>query len=115
MNENKLVEIEKLINEKRIDEAQFKLSKLDQDYDKNANYLFLRGKVFYLNKLYYAAIDALLIALEFEQHDKIYNLLAEIYGLLGHFELKKKILNPNLRLEAINLLKDQLTGIYRKQ
>ena len=114
MNENKLVEIEKLINEKRVDEAQFKLSKLSQDYDKNANYLFLRGKVYYLNKLYYAAIDALLIALEFEQHDKIYNLLAEIYGLLGHFELKKKILNPNLRLKAINLLKDQLTGIYKK-
>ena len=100
MNENKLVEIEKLINEKRVDEAQFKLSKLSQDYDKNANYLFLRGKVYYLNKLYYAAIDALLIALEFEQHDKIYNLLAEIYGLLGHFELKKKNFKPQFKIKG---------------
>ena len=114
MNENKLVKIEKLIDEKKIDEAQFELSKLGRGYNKNANYLYLRGKVFYLNKLYYAAIDALLIALEFEQLDKIYDLIAEIYGVLGNHELKKKILDSNLRLTAINLLKNQLTGIYRK-
>ena len=114
MNENKLVKIEKLVEEKRIDEAQVELSKLGQEYNENGNYLFLRGKVFYLNKLYYAAIDALLIALEFEQSDKIYNLISEIYGVLGNNELKEKILGSNSRLRAINLLKDQLTGIYRK-
>ena len=114
MNENKLVKIEKLIEEKRIDEAQVELSKLGQEYNENGNYLFLRGKVYYLNKLYYAAIDALLIALEFEQSDKIYNLISEIYGVLGNNELKEKILDSNSRLRAINLLKDQLTGIYRK-
>ena len=114
MNENKLVKIEKLVEEKRIDEAQVELSKLGQEYNESGNYLFLRGKVFYLNKLYYAAIDALLIALEFEQSDKIYNLISEIYGVLGNNELKEKILGSNSRLRAINLLKDQLTGIYRK-
>ena len=114
MNENKLVKIEKLVEEKRIDEAQVELSKLGQEYNESGNYLFLRGKVFYLNKLYYAAIDALLIALEFEQSDKIYNLISEIYGVLGNNELKEKILDSNSRLRAINLLKDQLTGIYRK-
>ena len=71
MKENQLDKIEKLIEEKRIEEAQFELSKLGQKYDKNANYLYLRGKVFYLCKLYYAAIDALLIALEFEKNNKI--------------------------------------------
>ena len=114
MNENKLVKIEKLVEEKRIDEAQVELSKLGQEYNENGNYLFLRGKVFYLNKLYYAAIDALLIALEFEQSDKIYNLISVIYGVLGNNELKEKILDSNSRLRAVNLLKDQLTGIYRK-
>ena len=114
MKENKLVIIDKLIKENKIDEAQFELSKIAQKYNKNGNYLYLRGKVFYLGKLYYAAIDALLIALEFKQSDKIYNLIAEIYGVLGNHELKKKILDSNLRLIAINLLKDQLTGIYRK-
>ena len=114
MKENQLDKIEKLIEDKKIEEAQFELSKLGQKYNKNANYLYLRGKVFYLCKLYDAAIDALLIALEFEKNNKIYDLVAEIYGVLGNNELKEKILNLNSRMETINSLKDQLTGIYRK-
>ena len=114
MQENKLKEIEKLIDEKKIDKAQLLLSQLGNEYNRNANYLFLRGKVFYLNKLYYIALDTLLIALEFEQSDKIYNMLAEIYGEIGNQKLKNKLLDKDLRFEAINLLKDKLTGIYRK-
>ena len=114
MKESKLDKIEIFINENKISEAQFELSKLGREYDKNPDYLYLRGKVFYLNKLYYAAIDALLIALEFEQNNKIYNLIAEIYGVLGNDKLKEKILDLNLRSEAIKSLKDQLTGIYKK-
>ncbi len=114
MKEDKLKTIEELIEKNEINLAQIELSKLGRDYDRNSFYLYLRAKVFYKNKLYYAAVDALLIALEFETNEKIYNLLAEIYGVLGNVELKKKIMNSNLRSEAINLLKDQLTGIYRK-
>ena len=114
MKESKLDKIEIFINENKISEAQFELSKLGREYDKNPDYLYLRGKVFYLNKLYYAAIDALLIALEFEQNNKIYNLIAEIYGVLGNDKLKEKILDLNLRSEAVRSLKDQLTGIYKK-
>ena len=114
MREKELVKIEKLIEQNKIDEAQFELSDLGEKYNKNGNYLYLRGKVFYMKKLYYASIDALLIALEFEQNDRIYNLIAEIYGVLGNHDLKKKILDSNLRLSAIETLKDQLTGIYRK-
>ena len=114
MNKETILVIENLIKEKKIDEAQRELSKLGQQYNTDAEYLYLRGKVFYLNKLYYAAIDALLIASEFEENNKIYNLIAEIYGVIGNNELKKKIMDLNLRSEAINLLKDQLTGIYRK-
>ena len=114
MREKELIKIEQLIEQNKIDESQFELSSLGEKYNKNGNYLYLRGKVFYLQKLYYAAVDALLIALEFEQNDKIYNLIAEIYGVLGNHDLKKKILDSNLRLSAIETLKDQLTGIYRK-
>lgn len=113
MNENSLTKIEKLIDEKKIIEAQIELSKLGEEFNNNAEYLYLRGKVFYLKKLYYAAIDALLIALEFEKNDKTYKLLSEIYGVLGNNELNKKISNPDLRLNAINELKNQLTGIYK--
>ena len=115
MKENKLVKADKLIKEKKIDEAQLELSKLGPEFYKNPEYLYLRGKIFYLNKLYYLAIDTLLIALEFEQNNKNYNLIAEIYDVLGNKELNKKLLNSKTRLIAVNSLKDELSGIYRKK
>ena len=114
MKENELIKVDKLIREKKIDKAQYELSKLGSEFYKNPEYLYLRGKIFYLNKLYYVAIDTLLIALEFEQNDKNYNLIAEIYEVLGNQELSRKLLNLNSRLIAANSLKDELSGIYRK-
>ena len=114
MKKNSFTKIDQLIEEKKIDEAQFELSKLGSKFFKNPEYLYLRSKIFYLNKLYYIAIDTLLIALEFEQNDKNYNLIAEIYNVLGNKELSKKLLDLNLRLNAVNSLKDELSGIYRK-
>ena len=114
MKENKLIKIDKLINDKKVNEAQIELSKLGSEFYKNPEYLYLRSKVFYLNNLYYLAIDTLLIALEFEQNDKIYNLIAEIYEVLGNNELSKKFSSLDLRLTTANSLKDELSGIYRK-
>ena len=114
MNEDKLDKIERLTKVKKIDEAQRELSKLGPEFLKNSEYLYLRSKIFFINKLYYIAIDTLLIALEFEKKEKIYNLIAKIYNILGNKELYKKISNPNLRSEAINSLKSELSGIYRK-
>jgi len=114
MNENKLGNIERLIKIKKINEAQIELSKLGTEFLKNPEYLYLRSQIFYVNKLYYIALDTLLIALEFEEKDKIYNLIAKIYNILGNKELYKKISNSNLRLEAVNSLKNELSGIYRK-
>ena len=114
MNENKLDNIERLIKIKKINEAQIELSKLGTEFLKNPEYLYLRSQIFYVNKLYYIALDTLLIALEFEEKDKIYNLIAKIYNILGNEELSKKISDPNLRLQAVNSLKGELSGIYRK-
>ena len=111
MSKNKLDKVEKLIQEKKINEAQLELSKLGEEFNKNSDYLYLRGKIFYINKLYYIALDTLLIALEFEKKDKIYDLIAEIYGILGNKELSKKIANTNSRLQAVSSLKDELSGI----
>tara|TARA_B100001167_G_scaffold164974_1_gene113524 strand:- start:21 stop:365 length:345 start_codon:yes stop_codon:yes gene_type:complete len=114
MNKNKLNIIEKLINDKKINEAQIELSKLSSVFFKNSEYLFLRSKIFYINKLYYIALDTLLIATEFEKNEKVYDLISKIYEDLGNKELSKKIANPNLRLNAINSLKNELTGISQK-
>ncbi len=107
-------EIDQLINNKQLDKAQLELSKLGEEFFKNSEYLYLRSKIFYLKKLYYIAIDTLLTASEFKEEDKIYNLIAKIYNILGNKELSKKISDPNLRLQAIDTLKGELSGIYRK-
>ena len=115
MNDDRLEKIERLIKIKKINEAQLELSKLGEEFNKNSEYLYLRGKIFYANKLYYQALDALLIATEFEEKDKIYDLISKIYNTLGNRELSKKIGNPNSRKESINFLKNELTGISQKE
>ena len=110
----KMQEIDKLINNNQVDKAQSELSKLDESFFKDAEYLYLRSKIFYPKKLYYIAIDTLLTASEFKKEDKIYNLIAKIYNILGNEELSKKISDPDLRLQAIDILKGELSGIYRK-
>ena len=111
MNDARLKKVEELIKIKKINEAQLELSKLGEEFNKNSDYLYLRGKIFYISELYYIAIDALLIALQFEKKDKIYDLIAEIYDNLGNKELSKKIADMNSRLQAVSSLKDELSGI----
>ena len=95
MNKNILDKVDRLIKEKKIREAEIEISKLGTAFHKNIEYLYLRSKIFYINKLYYIALDTLLIATEFGENDKIYNLLAKIYNFLGNKELSKKIANSN--------------------
>jgi|TARA_B100001964_G_scaffold241613_1_gene314420 hypothetical protein len=114
MNKKKLDNINKLINNKKIDQAQIELSKLGPEFLKNSEYLYLRSKIFYINKLYYIALDTLLIALEFEENEKVYNLISKIYNILGNRELSKKVANSDLRSDAIISLKSELTGISQR-
>ena len=115
MNENVLEKIDRLIKVKKINEAQFELSKLGPEFFKNTEYLYLRSKIFFINGLYYIAIDTLLIALEFEEKDKIYDLISKIYNILGNKELSKQIANKDLRFNAVASLKSELTGISQKE
>jgi len=115
MNQNVFKKIDNLIEKKKIDLAQNELSKLGPEFYKNSEYLYLRSKIFYINKLYYLAIDSLLIALEFDQNDKIYDLISKIYETLGNSQLSIKFSDIKLRSEATASLKDELSGIYRKE
>ena len=115
MNENKLDKIDELIKNKKINEAQIEISKLGSEFHKNVEYLYLRSKIFFINKLYYMALDALLIATEFGKNDKIYDLISKIYNTLGNEELSKKISNRDSRLQAIDSLKKEVTGISQNE
>ena len=115
MDKSILNKIEDLIKDKKINQAQIEISKLGPEFHKDIEYLFLRGKIFYINKLYYQALDALLIATEFGEDNKVYDLISKIYKILGNEDLSKKISNPDTRLEAINTLKKEVTGISQKE
>ena len=115
MIKNQLDEINRLIKVKKIREAELELSKLGPEFYKDTEYLYLRGKIFFSNKLYYVALDTLLIATEFEKKEKVYDLISKIYNVIGNKELSKKISNPKLRLDTINNLKKELTGISQKE
>ena len=115
MSENILNKIENLIKNKKVNEAQLEISKLGPEFYKNIDYLYLRSKIFYINKLYYQALDALLIATEFGEDGKIYDLISKIYNILGNKDLSKKISEPDTRLKAINSLKKEVTGISQKE
>ena len=115
MSENILNKIGELIKNKKINQAQSEISKLGPEFHKNVEYLYLRSKIFYINKLYYQALEALLIATEFAEDSKIYDFISKIYKILGNVELSKKISNPDSRLQAINALKKEVTGISQKE
>ena len=115
MSENILNKIGKLIKNKKINQAQSEISKLGPEFHKNVEYLYLRSKIFYINTLYYQALDTLLIATEFAEDSKIYDFISKIYNILGNEELSKKISNPDSRLQAINSLKKEVTGISQKE
>ncbi len=112
---NILDQIDRLIKIKKINEAQIELSKLGPEFYKDIEYLYLRSKIFYFNKLYYLALDSLLIATEFGEKDKIYDLISKIYNTLGNKDLSKRIAKSDLRKEAISLLKSELTGVSQKK
>ena len=52
MNDEILKKISNLIEEKKIKEAHLEISKLGAEYHKNSEYLYLRSRIFYFNKLY---------------------------------------------------------------
>ena len=115
METKKFLEIEKIIDKKQLDKAHLELSNPDPEFLNDPDYLYLRGKLFYLRNLYYLAIDTLFIALEFEEKDKIFNLLSEIYQELGNENFSKKLKDVNLRRESVKEIKASQTGAFRKK
>tara|TARA_B100000287_G_C20406936_1_gene691944 strand:- start:434 stop:772 length:339 start_codon:yes stop_codon:yes gene_type:complete len=111
---SELKNIRNLIENKKLREADLALKKLGSEYLKNAEYLILRAIMFKIQKNYYLSIDTLLIASEFEDREEIYGLLSEIYSYLENKELAKKLSDKITANSALNELKNQMSGIYRK-
>ena len=111
---SELKNIRKLIEKKKLGEADLALRKLGSKYLENAEYLILRAIMFKIQKNYYLSIDTLLIASEFEEKEEIYRLLSEIYSYLENDELAKKLSDKKIAHSALIELKNEMSGIYRK-
>ena len=72
---SELQNIRKLIESKKLKEADLAIKKLGSEYLKNPEYLILRAIMFKIQKNYYLSIDTLLIASEFDEKEEIYRLL----------------------------------------
>lgn len=110
----KTEEIHQLINNLQLEKAQFELSKFGNEFLKDPEYLMLRGKLLSKQKRLYLAIDTLLLALEFSENDLIFELLSQIYNELQNYDLSKKFLNKNQRLNTAKNLKKVLSGLNLK-
>ena len=93
---SELQNIRKLIESKKLKEADLAIKKLGSEYLKNPEYLILRAIMFKIQKNYYLSIDTLLIASEFDEKEEIYQLLSEIYSYLENDELAKNCLIKKL-------------------
>ena len=113
MNEDVLKKISDLVEKNKINEAHLEISKLGPEYHKNSEYLYLRSKIFYSNKLYYLAIDTLLIALEFEKKDNAIFLKI----ILSSSSIFNIILVICIKLVKVlqKITKKQLNGIQNQQ
>ena len=111
---SELKNIRKLIENKKLGEADSALRKLGSEYLENAEYLILRAIMFKIQKNYYLSIDTLLIASEFDEKEEIYRLLSEIYSYLENNELAKKLSDKKIAHSVLTELKNEMSGIYRK-
>lgn len=111
---SELQNIRKLIESKKLREADLAIKKLGSEYLKNPEYLILRAIMFKIQKNYYLSIDTLLIASEFDEKEEIYQLLSEIYSYLENDELAKKLSDKKIAHSALTELKNEMSGIYRK-
>ena len=112
---NNFKKIENLLSVNKIDAARKEFKKLQQLNDKkifqDPNYLFLRGKLAFTDRLYYLAIDTILIALNFTKEEKFYNFLGDIYYEIGNVELSKNLKDKLKQEQTLNNLKKILSGI----
>ena len=112
---NNFKKIENLLSVNKIDAARKEFKKLQQLNDKkifqDPNYLFLRGKLAFTDRLYYLAIDTILIALNFTKEEKFYNFLGDMYYEIGNVELSKNLKDKSKQEQTLNNLKKILSGI----
>ena len=114
MNEKKFKQIEQLLNDKKLLEANKELSSFQLTHLKNSDFLYLKAKHIFLSGNIYLAVDTLFISLQYGLKESTFSLLSDLYKILGNNELSKKLINKNYRNEVLSDIGQIMPGLKIK-
>ena len=115
IDKKKFEEIDNYLNAADKNLARKELTTISQTYQHDPDYLYLRAKLLKFDQNIYMSIDALIISLQIHQTEKSFNLLSELFSIIGNQEFSDKLKNKDLRSDTLKKLIELMPGIIWKK
>ena len=115
MDKKKFEEIDNYLNAADKNLARKELITISQTYQHDPDYLYLRARLLKFDQNIYMAIDALIISLQINQNEKSFNLLSELFSIIGNQEFSDKLKNKDLQSDFLKKLVELMPGIIWKK
>ena len=115
MDKKKFEEIDNYLNAADKNLARKELIAISQTYQHDPDYLYLRARLLKSDQNIYMAIDALIISLQIHQTEKSFNLLSELFSIIGNQEFSDKLKNKDLQSDFLKKLVELMPGIIWKK
>ena len=115
MDKKKFEEIDNYLNADDKNLARKELITISQTYQHDPDYLYLRARLLKFDQNIYMAIDALIISLQIHQSEKSFNLLSELFSIIGNQEFSDKLKNKDLQSDVLKKLVELMPGIIWKK
>ncbi len=115
MDKKKFEEIDNYLNAADKNSARKELIAIYQTHQHDPDYLYLRAKLLKFDQNIYMAIDALIISLQIHQTEKSFNLLSELFLIIGNKEFADKLKNKDLQSDFLKKLVELMPGIIWKK
>ena len=115
MDKKKFEEIDNYLNAADKNLARKELITISQTCQHDPDYLYLRAKLLKFDQNIYMSIDALIISLQIHQTEKSFNLLSELFSIIGNQEFSGKLKNKDLQSDFLKKLVELMPGIIWKK
>jgi len=115
MDKKKFEEIDNYLNTVDKSLARKELIAISPTYQHDPDYLYLRAKLLKFDQNIYMSIDALIISLQIHQTEKSFNLLSELFSIIGNQEFSDKLKNKDLQSDFLKKLVELMPEIIWKK
>ena len=115
MNKKKFEKIDNYLNAADKNLARKELITISQTCQHDPDYLYLRAKLLKFDQNIYMSIDALIISLQIHQTEKSFNLLSELFSIIGNQEFADKLKNRDMQSDTLTKLIKFTPGIIWKK